>query len=233
MSEWVLGQTVMPDATFRVNGVLTDPTTVTATVRAPSGSVTAPTALWRSVGVWGAVVTLNEAGVWWYRFVGTGAVEGVVEGSLSVTPSMVAASTPVYTYDLATDIGKVRLNVDDRDFSRIDPSLPGERRSAIWTDAELQAFLDASTDVHSATAAALRMLANSRALLVQSRRIGETQVDYGSVRSDLMKAADAYERLSDEASGGALAPADGIAEIGWDDFSTRRIIVNQALRRDG
>jgi hypothetical protein len=130
-----------------------------------------------------------------------------------------------YTYDPTTDVGYIRLNIDDRDLSAVSSSLPLERRSAIFTDEELRMFLDNSgNDKNYATARALMAIANNRALLIQTRRIGRTEVNFGSVRADLMKAADSFIALSDS------IPAEAYAEQAIDDFTLRRIIVNTQLR---
>lgn len=137
-----------------------------------------------------------------------------------------------YTYDLSNNVGKVRLYIDDHDFSLTDPLFPPETRSVLFSDEELAAFLNATADVpEHAAALALRAMAANKALLVRVRRIGDTTVDYGSIRDDLLKLAQSYEDLADKSSGGMDAPADGFAEVGWDDFSLRRIVTNSVLRR--
>lgn len=72
-------------------GTLTDPTAVTCTVQDPAGAVTTPTASKSSVGVWTANVDLTGgvAGMWWFRFAGTGTVQASEEGWFYVEVSNV------------------------------------------------------------------------------------------------------------------------------------------------
>lgn len=132
-----------------------------------------------------------------------------------------------YTYRPGTPIGDVRLYVDDRDVSNCGDEVPLRRRSAIFSDEEVQVFLDAEAgDVLGATSRALMAIANNKSLLVQRREIDGVTVDYGSLRADLMKAASEYRAMAT----GAGAPADGIAEVAYTDFGARRIAVNADLR---
>lgn len=69
-----IGDGIRLSATFTVNAVATNPTTVTVTLTDPSGNATAPTTTNDGTGAYHADVLLDEAGKWYYRFVGTGAV---------------------------------------------------------------------------------------------------------------------------------------------------------------
>lgn len=71
-------------------GSAADPTSVTLTVQAPDGTQATPTPTSSVVGTWTADVSVTQAGVWWYRFEGTGAVAAAAEGSLLVRRRMVA-----------------------------------------------------------------------------------------------------------------------------------------------
>ena len=75
------GDVVRIIATFTDSqGNLTDPTSVTATVRAPNGTVTTPTATKVSTGVYRADVATNASGPWLYRFESTGSAQAAAEG---------------------------------------------------------------------------------------------------------------------------------------------------------
>lgn len=232
MSDVTVGATVRLRSLFYVDGVLTDPDTIGLSVRSPDGTTTTPVPQHPGDGTYYHDLTLDQSGLWSYRFTGTGAAAGISEGTVNALPSMVATGLPAYTYDLTTGVGKVRLYTDDHDFSAIDPTLPAEMRSALFTDAELSVFLASQSESpEKAAAMALRAMAANKSLLVRVRRMGDTTVDYGSLRDDLLKLAASYEKVADTAAGGALAPADGYAEVGWDDFSMRRIVTNSVLRR--
>lgn len=87
--EYDLNDTGSPTVTFTVDGTLTDPTTVTLTVRKPSGTTTSYTyaaaAVSRiSLGVYRKNLTLDERGVWLFTFTGTGDCQASAEGTVTV-----------------------------------------------------------------------------------------------------------------------------------------------------
>lgn len=131
-----------------------------------------------------------------------------------------------YTYDLATAIGQLRLLVQDNDISSTAPTTKREQRSAAFTDEELAYMLTIRPDVGYAAALVLRVWANNKQLIVQTRTNSKARLDYGTIRTDLLKAADAYEAMA------VATPADATAEMGWSYFNERRIIWNQWLRTD-
>jgi hypothetical protein len=65
-------------------GAAADPTTVTLTVQAPDGTTTTPAHSNPSTGRYEAVVTLDQAGVWVYRWEGTGVIDAAEEGAIGV-----------------------------------------------------------------------------------------------------------------------------------------------------
>lgn len=88
---WI-GGTIEREVTFRdTNGTLADPSTVTATAKDPSGNSTpADTIINVSTGVYDVLWIGDEAGLWFYRIVGTGnGVDAVYEGSFCVKASSV------------------------------------------------------------------------------------------------------------------------------------------------
>lgn len=86
--EYDVGDTVRSTATFKVNGVLTDPTGVTLRVKSPSGTITSrtyPTDISKtSTGTYQADIDLTANGDWWYRWEATGTVKAARERRLSV-----------------------------------------------------------------------------------------------------------------------------------------------------
>jgi hypothetical protein len=111
--------------------------------------------------------------------------------------------------------------------SSVSTSLPLEQRSAIFTDEEIEEFLALSAnDVLRAAAKGLVTIAGNRSLLVQSRRVGKAELDYGSVRKDLLAQADALITQSIQ------QPADGYVEQIWDDYGMRRLVTNTQLRQN-
>lgn len=80
-----LGQKVRCKVSFKVNGTLTDPTTVTAKIKAPSGNVstyvygTDAELVRESTGVYHVDVVTDEKRQWYFRFEGTGTCTAVEE----------------------------------------------------------------------------------------------------------------------------------------------------------
>lgn len=90
-----VGDLVRVTGTFTVGSVATDPTTVTLKVKDPSGNLDTYTyALSQvtksSTGIYYKDLSIDEAGVWRYRFVGTGACVGEEEKWFEVREKRVA-----------------------------------------------------------------------------------------------------------------------------------------------
>jgi len=120
-----------------------------------------------------------------------------------------------FTYDLATDVGKVRLLIGDT-------TTPGE----LFQDGEIQAFLDLNggTDVFSAAADAVLAILADKALLAKVVAIGDYSESSVSVGQQLRSlAADLRERAQS-------VPADGYAETIWDPFSHRTKLLHERLQ---
>lgn len=69
---------------FKVNGVATDPTTVTLTVTSPSNVVTTPTPTHSSTGTYTTDIPCDEDGTWSYTWVGTGTASDETAGTWEV-----------------------------------------------------------------------------------------------------------------------------------------------------
>ena len=121
-----------------------------------------------------------------------------------------------WTYDLATDVGAVRLTIGD---TNIDPT-----SNAVFSDEELQYWIDAEGSVELAAAAALEALAASRARVAKMLKSLNYGEDTRGVAAELLKtAATLRERVSQ-------VPAYGAAEKAYSDFSIADIVANEALR---
>ena len=98
------------------------------------------------------------------------------------------------TYDLTTDIGKIRLTISDNDTD-----------DCHFTDEELQVFLTAEGSVNLASAAALESWAAAYALNADNEHIG----DYSYAQTISKKMLDLAARLREkEASGAAISWAE-------------------------
>lgn len=80
-----IGDRVRLTATFQdLDEVATDPTTVVCTVKAPSGPTSTPSVTRVAEGEYIADVDVTEAGLWRYRWAGTGDLVAAEEGEFSV-----------------------------------------------------------------------------------------------------------------------------------------------------
>lgn len=89
LNEYDFGQTVKVSGQFKVDDVLTDPTTITLTVITPAGVSTDYTYAAAQVtkdatGVYSKSVVGNEVGEWIYKWTGTGAVAAVGQARFAV-----------------------------------------------------------------------------------------------------------------------------------------------------
>jgi len=125
-----------------------------------------------------------------------------------------------FTYDVATDRGRVRLLITDTDTSH-----------AIFTDAEVDAFLGLeSSSVKRAAASALDQIASNEALVQKRIRLLDLSTDGPSVAKALREHA---ALLRTQADAGEAAEDGGSfdwAEMVVNDFSARERLWNQALR---
>ena len=90
-----IGDLVRVTGTFTVADVATDPTTVTLRVLAPGGTVTAYTLALSEVtksgtGVYYKDITITAAGIWYYRWLGTGTVVSAGESEFYVRTAQAA-----------------------------------------------------------------------------------------------------------------------------------------------
>ena len=115
------------------------------------------------------------------------------------------------TYDTATDIGKVRLYIGDTDIT-----------AALFTDEEIQVFLDQEGSINSSAALALEVLASSEARLAQMIKTLNFTKDTRSAAKELR---DQASRLREIEVG-----AYGYAEQALTEFSIADIMVRKALR---
>lgn len=83
-----VGDKVRMSVEFRdLDGALADPDTVTAKSKDPSGNVTTISATKDGTGIYHADIPVDEAGDWYARMAGTGAVEAAFEGKFVARPT--------------------------------------------------------------------------------------------------------------------------------------------------
>ena len=119
----------------------------------------------------------------------------------------------VFTYDLSTDIGKVRMLIADTDASAYD-----------FEDDEIQAALTQEGDsLKRAAALLLLVLASNRARLAVSVKRGAVSEDLKSVASELRAQAKA---LVDSAAEDEDLPLSAIISPSYETFSYTVNLVN-------
>lgn len=126
-----------------------------------------------------------------------------------------------FTYDLSTDVGKVRLLINDTDSSNV-----------IFQDEEISAFLSLNDGLKRSAAAALDTIASNQAMVLKVIRLLDLSTDGPSVARALR---DHAGQLREEAK---LADAEeeggyfDYAEIVTNAFTLRQRVINQRLRED-
>jgi hypothetical protein len=126
-----------------------------------------------------------------------------------------------FTYDLATDVGRVRLMVPDRDED--DP---------IFDDEEIGGFVAIEGDTKLAAALALETIASDTAMALQWIKAGSVQLD-GQKASDAILARAGMLRQQVEFGTGGDGAYFDIAEMVTNDFSYRERMLDEALRGGG
>lgn len=119
-----------------------------------------------------------------------------------------------FSYDLATDRGRVRLLIPDT-----------EAAKAVFQDEEIDAFLGlGGQNVRIAAAHALDTIANNQALVLKVIRNMDLQTDGAAVARALREGAAALRQAA------ADEPAFGLAGMSLTSFNVREIIVKAAMR---
>ena len=122
------------------------------------------------------------------------------------------------TYDLTTNIGKVRLKIADTDIT-----------NPIFSDAEIQSFIDSARTLLEAAAGALYAIAADRARLATKKTAGNYTEDLTQLADNLRKTAKEYLELARFDDG----VVDGYSEMDWDGvggMAQRQRIENELLR---
>jgi hypothetical protein len=127
---------------------------------------------------------------------------------------------PPFTYNVATDRGRVRLLITDT-----------EAANEIFNDDEIDAFLSMmSNNVFRAAATALYQIAASEVLLLKVIKLLELTTDGSKVADSLRALADSYQEKADIAEAAEAGGSFDWAELVYDDFSYRERIEKEVLR---
>ena len=119
-----------------------------------------------------------------------------------------------FTYNTATNIGKVRAIVGDV-----------TEATAVLSDEQIQVYLDLqSNDLFMSAAMALRAMAASKAIIAKMKSAGNYSEDTRSIASGLLSIAKDLEAAA------INTPAEAQVEIILNDFNYNNIIRNKVLR---
>ncbi len=125
-----------------------------------------------------------------------------------------------FTFSLATDIGKIRLLIPDRDST-----------DYIFEDDEITALLVMEGSVvKRATALALETIASDQALTLKVIKLLDLTTDGAKVSDALLKRAATLRSQADEADMAEDGGLFDIAELVPNEFAWRERIYNEALR---
>lgn len=125
----------------------------------------------------------------------------------------------VFTYDLATNTGKVRLLIPDNVDS-----------GHILEDDEIDAFLAMEGDVKRAAALALESIASNQTLVLKVIKLGDLGTDGASVARALLQRAAQLRAQADAEEAQSEGGGFDVAEMVVDQFSWRQRVYGEALR---
>lgn len=119
-----IGDLVRISTTFSVAGVATDPTAVSLTVTDPSGTATTYTYAGAQVvktaaGAYRYDLSVAAAGVYTYRWVGTGVAEGADSGQFMVKTALPPGTLYCSIVELKDELGPITDTLDDAALERI------------------------------------------------------------------------------------------------------------------
>lgn len=101
-----------------------------------------------------------------------------------------------FTYNISTNVGKVRLNIQDIDLTTITGIRSGW--TVLFTDEEIEVFLArASSNLNLASYYALLSVASSKALVAKMQKIGDYTEDLKGTAAAIRSQADAFKKIVD------------------------------------
>ena len=125
-----------------------------------------------------------------------------------------------FTYDLATDAGKIRLLLPDNNSANY-----------VFEDTEIAAFLSLENDnVRRGTALALETIASNEAFVLKVVKLLDLQTDGAKTSDALLKRAKLLREQADRADASEDGGAWNIAEWTVSEFAARERLYNEWLR---
>jgi len=126
----------------------------------------------------------------------------------------------MFTFDLATNVGKIRLLIPDRVVT-----------DYVFEDADLTAlFTLEDSNIKRATALALETIAADQAMTLKVIRVLDLTTDGAKVSDALLKRAEGLRTQATYEDSGLAGGAFDVAEIIVTDFNYREKIWNESLR---
>jgi hypothetical protein len=122
-------------------------------------------------------------------------------------------------YDLTTDVGKVRLIVNDKDFEHL-----------MFSDDEIEAFVTMNSCILNAAAMALDTIASNEVLVQKRIKLLDLSTDGPSEAKALREHAAELRKQALEEEGETIFDVPDWAENPVDDFSLREKIAKDAIR---
>lgn len=119
-----------------------------------------------------------------------------------------------YTYDLSTNVGKVRNLINDTTES-----------TALLSDEEISSILTLrSSDIYMSAALCLRKMAANKVLLAKMKAAGDYKEDLRAIYKGLIELAKIYEDMS------ITDPAEADQEVILTDHNYNQILQDRSLR---
>jgi hypothetical protein len=123
-----------------------------------------------------------------------------------------------FTYNLSTDIGKVRLLIPDREID-----------SPLFQDDEITAFLTIEDGVQRAAALALETIASDQVMTLKVMRLLDMTTDGQKVSQALLERSGKLREQADQADADEEGGLFDVAEMVVDVFTERERILKQAI----
>lgn len=124
-----------------------------------------------------------------------------------------------FTYDVATEVGKIRLLIPDTDAA-----------AHVFEDIEVATFYALEGSLKGAAALALETIASNEAMTLKVMKLLDLQTDGAKVADSLLKRAAELRKQADREEAAEGGGAFDIAEMVVDDFTFRQRVWNEALR---
>jgi len=169
-------------------------------------------------GIYGALVSFDDD--WKGRIVwDTGEATprySIEDYNAGETIVVSPGSTGTFTYDISTNLGKVRNLIGDTDGT-----------APLMTDGEINAILSLmGSDILKSAGMCCLKIASNKALLTRKRTSGDYSEDLTAMAKEYREQAKTFNEWA------MSVPAEAVAEQFFTDFAYRQLLVNKELRSE-